>query len=247
MTKDTQFVFVTPAFNCEKEIKKTLFSMLSQSYENWRAVFIDDVSEDKTSQVIEDVSKSLNLGSRISVVRREEKFGETRNTLEEIKYIEDEEVVCRLDGGDWLTENDTLFYLDQVYKNYNPGVVWTKHRWAFTGRNISDDLNLKKDQTVYQHPWVSSHLKTFRSKYLKIVPEKNFFDENGDWIMIGCDQTVFLPMMHMCIQSRIPLVHLPLVCYHYSIDLQNKNLFKSERSIKQRDMALWVRERGFLH
>jgi glycosyltransferase involved in cell wall biosynthesis len=220
--------------------------MVSQSYDEWRAVFIDDVSDDQTGQVIEDLAKSLNLGDRIKVVRRQKKFGETRNTLEEIKQIDDNEVVCRLDGGDWLTENDTLFYMDEIYRKYDPGVVWTKHRWAYTSNNISGPLSLRKGQTVYEHPWVSSHLKTFRAKNLKKVPKENFFDEKGDWIMIGCDQTVFLPMMHMCVQLGVPLVHLPLVCYHYSINLQDKNLFKSERSINQRDMALWVRERGFL-
>ena len=243
---NTDFVFLTPAFNCEKEIKRTLFSMTSQSYDNWRAVFIDDVSDDQTAQVVEDISKSLGMGDRVKVVRREEKFGETRNTLEEIKEIDDNEVVCRLDGGDWLTENDTLFYMDEIYRKYEPGVVWTNHRWSYTFNNISAPLNLKEGQTVYEHPWVSSHLKTFRAKYLKTIPKKNFLDENGDWIMIGCDQTVFLPMMHMCFQEKRNLVHLPLVCYHYNIDLENPNLFKSDRSLKQRDMALWVRQRGFL-
>lgn len=242
----TKFVFLTPAFNCQDEIKKTLFSMVSQSYENWRAVFIDDVSDDDTGNVIRDTAKSLKLGDRVQVVRREEKFGETRNTLTEIENIEDDEVVCRLDGGDWLTENDTLAFLDQIYQKHNPSVLWTKHRWAYTSQNISGPMNLQQGQTVYQHPWVSSHLKTFKADKLKRVPKKNFYDENGDWIMIACDQTVFLPMMHMSIQNKEPVVHLPLVCYHYSIDLQKPNLYHNERSYKQRDMALWVRERGFL-
>ncbi len=242
----TKFVFLTPAFNCEKEIENTLFSMISQSYKDWRAIFVDDVSDDNTGQVVIDIAKRLNLGDRVKVVRREEKFGETKNTLTEIDNIDDNEVVCRLDGGDWLTENDTLAFMDQVYQKYNPGVAWTNHRWAYTGTNISGPLNLSEGQTVYHHPWVSSHLKTFRAKKLKRVPKKNFLDENEEWITIACDQTVFLPMMHMCAQENSLLVHLPLVCYHYSIDLQKPNLYHNERSYRQRDMALWVRERGFL-
>ena len=52
-----------------------------------------------------------------------------------------------------------------------------------------------------------------------------FEDENGDWIMIACDQAVFLPMMHMAHQNKEPLLYLPHVCYHYSIDLKDPNLF----------------------
>jgi len=240
----TNFVFLTPAFNCEKDIKRTLYSMISQSYENWRAVFIDDVSDDNTGQVIKDIAKSLSISDRVEVVRREEKFGETKNTLTEIDRIEDNEVVCRLDGGDWLTENDTLYYLDDIYRKHNPGIVWTKHRWAYTTRNISGPVD--PNISIYKQPWATSHLKTFRASKLKRVPKENFLDENGNWIMIACDQTVFLPMIHMCIQNREPIVHLPVVCYHYNINLDKPNLFHNERSYNQRDVALWIRERGFL-
>ena len=47
--KDTEFVFLIPAYNCEKEIKKTLMSVFSQSYDNWRIILIDDVSTDNTT------------------------------------------------------------------------------------------------------------------------------------------------------------------------------------------------------
>lgn len=246
MTLDTRFVFLTPAFNCKDDIQKTLFSMLSQSYQNWRAVFVDDVSNDGTGEEVLRISNQLSLGDKVKVVRREEKFGETKNTLTELESIEDQEVVCRLDGGDWLTENDTLYYLNEVYKKYEPSVLWTNHRWAFSNHNISGPMTLNPGQTVYQHPWVSSHLKTFRANKLKRVPKKNFFDEKEEWIKIACDQTIFLPMMHMSILESEALIHFPITCYHYSIDLQKPNLFHNERSYNQRDMALWIRERGFL-
>jgi hypothetical protein len=139
-----------------------------------------------------------------------------------------------------------LYYLNEVYKKYEPSVLWTNHRWAFSNHNISGPVTLNPGQTVYQHPWVSSHLKTFRANKLKRVPKKNFFDEKEAWIKIACDQTIFLPMMHMSILESEPLIHFPITCYHYSIDLQKPNLFHNERSYNQRDMALWVRERGFL-
>ena len=220
----TKFVFLTPAFNCE----------------------IDDVSTDNTGKVVKDIASSLDLEQKIKVVRREEKHGETKNTIVELENIQDDEVIVRLDGGDWLTENDTLHFLDEVYRAHNPGVVWTKHRWAFTGRNISGPMNLYSGQTVYEHPWVSSHLKTFRANKLKRVPRDNFLDENGNWIVIACDQTVFLPMMHMCTLNNDPLLFIDHVCYHYSIDLEKPNLYHNQRSYNQRDMALWIRERGFL-
>lgn len=243
-----KFVFVIPYFNCKEDIEKTIFSMLSQSYEEWRAILINDLSTDGTPEIVSEICKSLpeRLRSKFTLVDNSEKHGEVRNTLVSVKNIEDNEIVCRLDGGDWLTENDLLFVLNDVYQDELVAVAWTAHRWSYTPQNISGPLNLKPGQTVYQHPWVSSHLKTFRCGQLKKVPDSNFRDEKGDYIMIACDQAVFLPMMHLSHLEGKKLQFVPIIGYHYNIDLSNKNLFTSDRSVKQKMSAETIRARGYL-
>ena len=151
-----------------------------------------------------------------------------------------------MDGGDWLTENDLLYILNGVYQDSQVAVAWTGHRWSYTTQNISGPLNLKPGQTVHQHPWVSSHLKTFRCSELKRVPDVNFRDADGNYIMIACDQAVFLPMMHMAHEEGKKLQFVPIVGYHYNIDLSNKNLFTNDRSVRQKISAETIRARGFL-
>jgi glycosyltransferase involved in cell wall biosynthesis len=242
----SKFVFLTPAYNCEEEISNTLFSFFAQSYSNWRAIIIDDVSTDRTGDYATELAIRCGFGGKVSLLRREEKFGEVRNTVDCMDMIDDDEIVCRVDGGDWLTENDCLFMLNNVYANYNPSVLWTGHRWAYTDHNISGELNLSKGQTVYQHKWVSSHMKTFRASKLKRVPKENSTDKDGNWIMIACDQAVFLPMMHMAHQANERLLFFPRVCYHYNINLNDPDLFSSERSLDQKASGEWIRKRGFV-
>jgi glycosyltransferase involved in cell wall biosynthesis len=244
--KETQFVFLIPAYNCKDEISQTLFSIFAQSYKNWRVILIDDMSTDKTAEAAIELVESLGCREKFNFVRREEKYGEVRNTVEEIEWIDDDEVVVRLDAGDWLTENDCLYMLNEIYKEYDAAVCWTGHRWAYTTYGISTQLNLEPDQSIYDHPWVTSHLKTFRAKALKKVNKKNFFDDEGNWIMIACDQAVFLPMMHLAIKEKLPLVFLPRICYHYNIDLEKPDLFTEDRSLKQKYSAEWIRNRGYI-
>ena len=241
----SKFVFVTPAFNCQESIGQTIFSVVAQSYDNWRMIVYDDLSTDQTAQVVEDISRSLNLGSQLSVVSRTEKFGEVRNTIDAVKSIDDNEIVCRLDGGDWLTENDALHIIDHVYKAEDPAVLWTMHRWAYTTKNISGPLSTPT-ANVYEHPWVSSHLKTFRSNAMNDINIENYKGESGEWITIGCDQAIFLPMMHKALLDARKRLFLPLVCYHYNINLEDPNLFTSDRSIEQKSSAEWVRARGYV-
>ena len=240
---NNKFVFVTPAYNCQEKIVQTVRSVFSQSYDDWRMVVYDDMSTDNTAQVVSDMSKSLGLGDRLKVITRTEKHGEVRNTLDAVESIEDSEIVCRLDAGDWLTENDALYILNDAYGNSDAAVAWTMHRWSYTNTNISGPI---KSDNVYSHPWVSSHLKTFRRSSLRGINKKNFLDDDGNYIMIACDQAVFLPMMHKAIKEDRPLVFVPMVMYHYDIDLKNPNLFKSERSLNQKMSAERIRERGFI-
>ena len=244
--RETQFVFLTPAYNCKDKIKQTMMSIFSQSYDNWRAVFVDDMSTDGTGDYIIDIAKQFGYEKRVSLVTRKEKYGEVRNTIEELKYIAPQEVVVRLDGGDWLTENDTLHFLNEIYREHKPAVCWTAQRWSYTNYGISKQMALQPNQSVYEHPWVSSHLKTFRAAALKKVNPKNFYDDDGNWIMIACDQAVFLPMMHLAVKEKLPLVFLPIVCYHYNIDLQKPDLFTEDRSVRQKMSAEWIRERGYV-
>jgi len=47
-------------------------------------------------------------------------------------------------------------------------------------------------------------------------------------------------------RTNKPLVYLPRVMYHYDIDLQDPNLFNTERSFKQKSSAEFIRSRGYI-
>jgi len=241
-----RFVFVVPYFNAADDISKTIHSIMAQSYDDWRAILINDVSTDTGPELVRNIVEGSIHKNKFTLIDRTEKHGEVKNTLKSIENIEDEEVVCRLDGGDWLLENDLLWILNENYKDPSLAVSWTSHRWSYTNKNISGPLSLKPGQTVYQHPWVSSHLKTFKTKQLRKVPKANFFTDDGEYIMIACDQAIFLPMMHLSHLEGKKLNFLPIVGYHYNIDLGDKNLFTSQRSIKQKMSAETIRARGYI-
>ena len=240
----TKFVFVIPAFNCEQSIAQTCMSVIAQSYPNWRVVIYDDMSTDNTPAIVENISGHLRLGKKLELVSRTEKYGEVRNTIDAVQSITDDEVICRLDGGDWLTDIDSLGILDQAYRSHDPAILWTKHRWAYTDKNISGPL--APDIDAYNYPWVTSHLKTFRKRSIDDIDLSNFKDDDGNWIMIACDQAVFLPMLHKARLESRPRLFLPKVFYHYSIDLQDPELFKSDRSMRQKQSAESIRKRGFI-
>ena len=78
------------------------------------------------------------------------------------------------------------------------------------------------------------------------INHKNFLDPNGNYIMIACDQAVFLPMMENARNNQRKLIFLPMVMYHYDIDLEDPDLFSKPRSLEQKYSAEWIRNRGFI-
>lgn len=244
-SENTKFVFVTPVYNEEDTIAQTILSVVAQSYPDWRMQIRDDLSTDGTVAQVRKTVEQLGLQDQIELVVNTEKHGEVRNTLEALKTIEDDEVVCRLDGGDWLTDLDGLAILDHAYQSTNAGAAWTAHRWGYTTKNISGPFK-EPGADPYKHQWVSSHMKTFRASLLKEVPDANFRDENGDYIMIACDQAIYLPVLELARRKGQQRLFLPFCMYHYSIDLKDPDLFTNDRSVRQKASAEWIRARGYV-
>ena len=236
---------ITPAYNCEKTIERTLYSIAGQTYQNWHMTVIDDMSTDSTVETVKDFIERNRLESKIEIISRKEKFGEVRNTLDIVKKIDPNDVVVRVDASDFITDLGCFHIVDEIYSAHpNIAVMWTAHRWAFTDTNISGPID--PNISVYHQPWKSSHLKTFRSQELLNVNEDNFRDNEGNWIMIACDQAVFLPMMENARRNGKTLAYLPRMMYHYDIAVEDPNLFKRDRSLRQKQSAENIRARGFI-
>jgi glycosyltransferase involved in cell wall biosynthesis len=238
------FVVIIPAFNCANKIRQTILSVFAQSYSNWRMIIVDDVSTDHTGDICNHIAGELGISDKISVVTRTEKFGETRNTYDICSKLSKDDIIIRLDGGDWITDIDCFHILDDVYSRTNAAAVWTAHRWAYTAHNISGPLD--SSVSPYKQPWKSSHLKTFRRSSFDGINKANFLDDEGNWIMIACDQAIFLPMLEKAWREKRPTLFLNTCMYHYSIDLEDPELFNTLRSKNQKMSAEWVRSRGYI-
>jgi len=238
--KQNNFVFIVPAFNAELTIGRTLLSVWSQTYSNWKIVVKDDMSTDRTREIVESFSKSFGLQDKISISTNTEKKWEVRNILESLEGCETEDIVCRLDGDDWLCDSDALSIIDHRYKTLGCNVLWTNHRWAFSNHNISAPL--PQNANPYQHSWVSSHFKTFRKSLIENVNDKNFKNEDGEYFKRIGDQAIYLPVLY---KSSGNWHHEPIVAYHYTIDI-NPQTFQTDDSKFQKAEGEYLRARGFL-
>jgi len=242
----TRFAFVVPVYNCARMIRQTIISMAAQSYDNWYMLIRDDMSTDATVDNVRNSILQFDLIDKVRLTINERKHGEVENTLEAAKEIADDDVVVRVDGGDWLADLDALAYLDQVYQLYDPAWVHTAQRWSYNeSMNISAPF---PDENIspYKHPWVSSHLKTFKRDAMNGINHANYLDKDGKYIQIGCDQAISLPILHKAMLDGRKRLYIPKIFYHYSINLNDSELFTCDRSKKQKSSAEFIRDRGYI-
>lgn len=63
---------ITPSYNTEKFIAETIESVVSQSYQNWEMIIVDDVSTDRSVKIIENYIKQ---DSRIKLIKLKSNSG----------------------------------------------------------------------------------------------------------------------------------------------------------------------------
>ncbi|WP_286259766.1 glycosyltransferase family 2 protein [Pseudoalteromonas apostichopi] len=135
---------ITPVYNAKKFIKKTIDSVVSQTFSDWEYVLVDDCSTDNSFEFIKEQYKE---DKRVRVIQLEKNGGAgvARNAgLVEAKG----EVIAFLDADD-LWEPDKLEKQIKYMKDGSFPIVHTSYSFideddrAISGRvNVSEVVNL---------------------------------------------------------------------------------------------------------
>ena len=89
MNNDSLVSIITPVYNSEYTIEDTITSVIKQSYKNWELIIIDDMSSDKSIDIIK---RYVNKYKNIKVITNDINMGvsNSRNRGVELsigKYI----------------------------------------------------------------------------------------------------------------------------------------------------------------
>lgn len=105
MENNTPFLsIIMPAYNSENEIENAIRSIISQKFQDWELLIVDDCSTDHTCEVI---NKFVNLDSRISLFRKEKNEGPGKAKNLGLKKAKGKYVTF-CDGDDWV-EKDAYY------------------------------------------------------------------------------------------------------------------------------------------
>ncbi len=215
---NSKFCFVIPSFNNEKNITKNLTSLITQVNKNWRCIYINDCSTDNTESLFFDTVRRYDVESKFTYILNKEHSGQLYSKYTAYKLVDDFEIVCILDGDDWLSDANVLTRLTIVYSDQNVQMVSSNFNYWEDGhitmnnlKQYPQDVIVNKNFRQYKG-WRVCHLKTGYGIFFKSIP-KEYLRLNDKWLPVCTDVAEYYSALEL---SKGKYISLDDIMYIYN-------------------------------
>tara|TARA_Y100000310_G_scaffold140279_1_gene139636 strand:+ start:1409 stop:3031 length:1623 start_codon:yes stop_codon:yes gene_type:complete len=222
------FTFVIPAYNCVSWVKTNIKSALEQDYDNFEVIYIDDASTDDTKNELKNIKNS-----RLKIISNKENKKALYNIYHAVQESRPDTIVILLDGDDWLSNNNVLSHLNEVYDDNVWVTAGSYIEWP-TGRVVQAPTlpetlwegNIRHIQAS-GHPNLFSHMRTFRKTLFDKIKKEDLLDDDGKFYSCTFDRALMYPMVEMSGPDHYVAVQEVLYVYNrqnpLSVDLVNRS------------------------
>ena len=235
--KELPFVIIIPSYNNESFCVRNFTSAIKQNYKNFRIIYIDDASTDKTPLLIRGLIKKHQAFDKTTYIRNKKNKGAMHNWYHAIHSCKDNEIVVSLDGDDHLLGSDVLSYLNTIYHNKQVWLTYGSFRGVggrFQDLSRPIRLDILEKRNFRKARFMTSHLRTFYAALFKKIPKKDFC-YRGAFFSSATDVAQMIPMLEM---ARLHSFYIEKKLYGYNRHAGNDD--KTKRN-KQRFFELLVR------
>ena len=209
-----RFVIVVPFRNCSAFLGRCAESILSQDYGSWVAYFRDDAS-------VDGGLSSLPSDARIFPQREDVRIGSLANIHNGIMSngLRHDDIVCLLDGDDYLVGRGALSVVADVYKRTGCLVSYGQYENDYGGVGHCRAYAKGDFADIRSKGFVASHLKTFRySVYLEAMRQdpgcERYMYKEGRFFDMASDVALMTPLLEIAGFERVAFN--PEVVYHYT-------------------------------
>ena len=167
MCDDIKVSIITPCFNSEKTIEKTLLSVLNQTYSNYEYIIVDGLSNDKTLDIIESYRNKFD--GKLTLIS-EKDYGIYDAMNKGIRLAKG--VLIGIVNSDDHYEEDAIEKIVSAYTGADYEVVYGMQR-------IVDDYGMEKSVVLYNHNFLKDQMITHPTCFIT----KKAYDKFGVYSM----------------------------------------------------------------
>ncbi|MBS0636121.1 MAG: glycosyltransferase family 2 protein [Verrucomicrobia bacterium] len=212
------FYVVIPSHNNEQYCIQNLESIVRQDYPHWRAIYINDLSADRTGNIVQDYLTKHNLHHRIKLVHNWKRKGMLANIYNAVRKAKKNWVVVTVDGDDTLRGNDVFSHLAKVYSD--PNVWMTYGNWESEpkGRLPSDNDHIpafiSSHNKFRKYKFCTTQLRTFYAGLFHKIKKRDL-QHKGKFFMAAGDVAFMIPLLEMSSLGHFHFVER--VIYNYNL------------------------------
>ena len=188
------FAIVIVGRNNGAFLEKTLKSVFSQKYENFRLIYIDDASNDGSFEMARDLVLESGFLTQVTLVQNGEILGPVANLFRAVEVCEEEEIVVVLNGEDRLAHEWVLDRLNRYYAN--PDLWLTFGQYVEYPTFKEGDCRPLEGNEFRSAPFTASHLKTFYAALFKQLREYDLTYQ-GKYVSAAAEMTYMIPLLEM--------------------------------------------------
>lgn len=239
---EKKIVVIIASYNNQNWYEPTLKSLISQDYENWEAIYINDASTDETQRCVQQYLEKYDIHHRVTLINNPTRHGALANQYHAIHACNDTDIIIILDGdGDRFTDNQVLSYINAVYANPTIWLTYGQYRLIPSKRKgccrafPQDYIN---NNSFRLYPlWILSHPRTFYAGLFKKI-KKEDLQINGEFLSVDSDQAMMFPMIEMA-SDHFMYISKTLYDYNTANILCDFKIHAQE----QRDIELVIRNK----
>ena len=187
-------IILTTTYNCAPFVERSLLSIMSQRFKDFKCYITDDISTDDTVNI---VKKTIAGDDRFILIENHNKMYQPGNYDQVIRWraIPGEEICVEVDGDDWLSDPNVFTRINEVYKDDN---VWMTSGSFKNTRGMTGFASKPASfENIRHQTFTLSHLRTWKSWLWKKIKEEDLRDENGEYWKVAGDLAFMFPMFEM--------------------------------------------------
>ena len=190
-----KLIVLTTTYNCENFVERSLATIMTQTYKNFKCYITDDLSTDGT---VEKIKNFIKGDDRFVLIENKTKMFQPGNYDQVIRGefdIENNDICVEVDGDDWLPDSKTF---QRVVDTYNSDDVWLANgsfryhdgRPGFARPYTSFD-------NIRNETFTLTHLRTWRVFLWRKINQEDLKDEYGNYWGVAGDLSFMYPMAEM--------------------------------------------------
>ena len=185
------FCFIVSSYNNEINIIKNLESIIYQTHTNWRCIYINDASTDKTDELFHTIVHKHNVKDKFTYIKNEMQMKQSYCKYTAYQLLNDFEIVCLLDGDDWLYHENVLHTIQNYYRENDTKILTSNYviyhkknlipAYTWKDTSIYSEIDKQYNTIRYLDQWLFRHLKTGLSILFKSISKEYLMFEN-QWL-----------------------------------------------------------------